>query len=272
MIEPQCDGLILVGGKSSRMRTPKALLSLTGIPQWQACERALRAVCREVFFSVSKSQTFSLPVAPTFLIHDVFCEPCGPIGGILSGFKQQKNRALFVLACDMPHFNQEAAQFLLSARDGHKKATIFVNEDDDVEPLCGIYEPSIFMDLLEAWANDERCARKLLNRLPVKRVRPTSRDWLKNVNSPDDWQTNEPSKKISLTFYAGLKEQAHCNDLEITTHAKTVGEIYNEISLRFNFLHDQTTMRFAKNHRLVSEETVLDDGDTIVFIPPVSGG
>lgn len=264
-------GLVLAGGRSSRMKEPKAWLNVKGLTQWEWCDRVLATVCDEVLFSVSSQLEKPLAVAAHRLVNDVFNEPCGPLGGIISAFYHNPQTAFFVLACDMPNFDECAVDFLIRHRDPDRMATVFVNQDGETEPLCGIYEQAIFPLLLQYWSQKVFCPRKILGKLDVKHVVAEDFSWLKNVNHPSDLK-DVHKKKITINFYAGLREKTQCSSLEFFTSATSVAELFQEISKRHEFLVDQKSMRFAKNHAFVDAKSSIHEGDTIVFIPPVSGG
>ncbi len=261
-------GLILAGGASSRMGEPKAWLCFSDIPQWQACERNLSSHCEEIYFSVSPKLQRALPVQEHRLVNDVFKDPCGPLGGIISAFQRFNEKAFFVLACDMPNFDARAIQFLLAHRNSERLATVFQNQSGAIEPLCGIYEPKIFTVLLEYWGQKMYCPKKILSQLNIERVVPEDYSWLANVNEP----SLAVDKKVKLHFYAGLREEAQCSELEIMTKASNIAELFSEMRARFHFSLSQKSMRFAKNHQLIEPEASVSDGDSIVFIAPVSGG
>ncbi|HXW60316.1 MAG TPA: NTP transferase domain-containing protein [Myxococcota bacterium] len=271
-------GLVLAGGKSARMNEAKAHLRIEGKPQWQRAEEALSAVCDEVYFSVSPLLTTPLPIAKERQISDIFNEPCGPIGGIISAFKKYPHKSLFVLACDMPFFDAHAAQFLLANRAEVKLATIFDNEQSLIEPLCGIYEPAIFPHLLLAWSSDKTCARRAVSELDIKRVKPLEEKWLVNVNNREELlkfmpKTDDTSlKKLNVHYYASLRQQRECSNEEISSFATTILELFHELALMHSFREDPYSLRFAKNDRLVAPNEMIEDGDKIVFLPPVSGG
>ena len=240
--------------------------------QWQACEKVLSHSCDEVYFSVSPNLKRALPVKSSLLVHDIFKESFGPLGGILSAFYQQPERAFMVLACDMPNFDDSAARFLRDHRNSRRLATVLVNENGDIEPLCAIYEPAIFPLLLHSWGQKVYCPRRILSGLDTERVLPENFLWLVNVNNREDFLAGETRKKIVLHFYASLREEARCSSVEVNTEASNMTELFLEMNARFNFSIDQKNMRFAKNHQLVERGALVNDGDQIVFIPPVSGG
>ncbi len=265
------DGLVLVGGKSSRMGEPKAWLSFGDMPQWQACEQLLKAFCQRVYFSCSPQLVRPLPVDTSRRINDIFSESCGPLGGIISAFHHHSDRAFFILACDMPHFKKDAVDLLVARRNKEKMATVFCNERGEIEPLCGIYEPAILNTLMMSWQKKVFCPRKILFGVNIEKIPVPDEKWLSNCNHRADIFSDK-QKKLKLHFYAQLREEAQCENLEIETRASNLLELFSELKIRFNFSLDQKQLRFAKNHHFVDAKSSFDDGDLIVLIPPVSGG
>lgn len=272
-------GLVLAGGKSSRMKTPKAHWGLENSPQWQVAQKALLPLCEKVFFSVSPQLAVPIPQDPALIIHDIFSEPCGPLGGIISACKKMPHAAFFVLACDMPWFSAKAALWLRESRNVNKLATVFENKNASLEPLCGIYEPAILPHLLRNWSEDRWCPRAILSELDVERVLPEDEKWLININSAADLEGVLPrafpksdKKHITVQFYASLRQQTKHANIQFASQAQTLRELFTELSEKYSLSINPQTLRYAKNDRLVPSSEIFEDGDTIVFIPPVSGG
>ena len=273
MLQPMLDGLVLVGGKSSRMQRPKAYLDFGRGAQWQACGTVLSSVCHEVYYSVSAQLEPKLPLQ-SHLIADIFTEPIGPLGALLSAFDYAPGSSYFVVSCDAPHFDEEAASYLQKARNPHKKATVFESQGL-IEPLLAIYEPAIFVELANAWALKKRCMRQIVTELDIERVACPHEKWLMNVNHHDEYQAykqGQKSKTVTVHFYASLREHMKQSSASITTQATSVGELYQELEKRYGFALAGEFMRYAHNHQLVDAEHEFFDRDEIVFIPPVSGG
>lgn len=273
MSAPQLKGLVLVGGKSSRMGRAKAYLDFGNGPQWRAAGAALQSVCQNVYYSVSPQLEPSLPPQIP-LISDIFCTPIGPVGGIMSAFKADPEAAYFVVACDTPYFNAEAAQFLVSHRNPYKKATVFVT-DGKVEPLLAIYEPAIFAELALAWTKGRYCPRAILSELDIERVEPVDTSWTININHAHEIVqcTNDIAQKtITVQYYAALREQVGRSAETVLTSTHTVGELFAELKQRYGLLMDAHALRYAHNDRLVTSVEAINSGDVVVFIPPVSGG
>lgn len=272
MLQPKLNGLILVGGKSARMKSPKAYLDFGAGPQWQACTAAMSHVCEHIFYSVSPHLDPPLRDVEN-IIEDVFAEPIGPLGGIISAFKRNSSCAFFIVACDMPNFGVEAVNYLFAQRDSQKKATVFYH-NNLLEPLAGIYEPTIFFDLVHYWAQDRYCPRAILSTLDIKRVVPPDERWLININHQHEYaMVNEQNHKtITVHYYASLREEAQRSQEKISTAMHSVGDLFAELKKQYGFLISAEMIRFAVNDRLVPKDTMLNHNDSVVFIPPVSGG
>lgn len=77
---------------------------------------------------------------------------------------------------------------------------------------------------------------------------------------------------VHLQYYAQLRDQARTDEERWTTAAGSVMELYEELRAHHGFSLPQRTLRAAVNAEFSSWERPLREGDTIVFIPPVSGG
>ena len=140
---PPVKGLVLVGGKSTRMGTDKSQLDYHGKPQKQHVKELLEKNSLETFYSVqSNSERIDE-------IHDTFLN-LGPFGGICSAFQKDPNSAWLVLATDVPFVNSELIQLLLQKRDPSKLATAIKGIGKEFpEPLITIYEPKAYTKLLQ---------------------------------------------------------------------------------------------------------------------------
>jgi len=267
-------GLVLAGGKSTRMGQAKAYLNFGAGPQWQVCERVLRPFCSEVFFSVSPLLEPQLNVSEERLISDIFVNPIGPLGGIMSAFKK-KLQPLLVLACDLPYFDEEAASFLVKHRNPEKNATAFVNADH-IEPLCTIYEPRIFKELAVFWSLGVYCPRKILSSLDIERLTPRDERFSINVNHHHEFdairEKNRERKTVKVYYFSSLREEANCSEESLQTLAGSVIELFSELQQKYSLTIDPRYLRFAKNDQLIDADEAIADNDEIAFLPPVSGG
>lgn len=78
--------------------------------------------------------------------------------------------------------------------------------------------------------------------------------------------------KIHVNYYALFREQAGCSGEVLDIEHHSAVELFDTLRARHHFSMDRKHVRLAVNDAFVSWETRLNDGDQLVFIPPVAGG
>ena len=190
-------GLVLVGGKSTRMGQDKSELNYFGKPQKEIAKELLEKNCLETFYSVENRNAISSE-AKKFLceIPDVFLN-LGPFGGICSAFQKDPNSAWFVLATDVPFVNDAVIQLLLKHRNPSKVATAIKGKGKEfVEPLITIYEPKAYTILLQYLAQGYSCPRKMLINSDVEIVEVDDA-FIRNINTLEEYEVAK--KEINKT-------------------------------------------------------------------------
>jgi len=76
---------------------------------------------------------------------------------------------------------------------------------------------------------------------------------------------------IKVLFFAGLKEQAGTDNMNVDADGLTVREMREKYLTDLNMPGLSQAM-IAVNEEYEGAETILRDGDIVAFIPPVSGG
>ena len=181
-------GLVLAGGKSTRMRTDKSLLQYHGKSQIKYCFDLLLPLCERVFVSNREDQTDFEEHKNLPQIHDVVAN-IGPLGGMLSAMTQYPNAAWLILACDLPFVNQRTLKNLIENRDPYKIATSYQSASDGLpEPLCAIYEPKSVPLFLQFLNNGQTCPRKILMNANTHLIDLREDGGLANINSPEEYQ------------------------------------------------------------------------------------
>ncbi|PQJ75345.1 NTP transferase domain-containing protein [Polaribacter gangjinensis] len=174
-------GLILIGGKSTRMGTNKSLLNFHGKPQKEFAKELLEKQSLETYFSVANLSENPTEISDTFL-------NLGPFGGICSAFQKDANSAWFVLATDLPFVNEDLIKLLLQKRNPSKVATAIKGKNMEfVEPLITIYEPKAYPILLQYLAQGYSCPRKMLINNDVEIVEVED-DLIRNINTPEEFE------------------------------------------------------------------------------------
>ena len=184
-------GLVLAGGRSSRMNKDKAALNFHGITQVEYCYGLLALLAEKVFVSNRPDQQQDLLQKKFPQIHD---EPhfvgAGPLAGILSAQHKYPEAAWLVLACDLPFVDRNTLDFLIAQRDPQKLATAFTSAHDKLpEPLCAIYEAHSAKALLSYLMDGQKCPRKFMIKHDVKLLELPDKMALDNINTPEELAT-----------------------------------------------------------------------------------
>jgi molybdopterin converting factor subunit 1 len=79
-------------------------------------------------------------------------------------------------------------------------------------------------------------------------------------------------KKLTLQYFAVLREQAGCSEEQLETAAATPAELYEQVRARHGFTLPQSMLRVAVNEEFRDWSWRLQANDRVVFIPPVAGG
>ena len=78
-------------------------------------------------------------------------------------------------------------------------------------------------------------------------------------------------KRISVEYFAVLRERAGLDRETLQTNTNTPAELFAELQSRYDF-PVMTSIKVAINDEFADWLHQLQDGDTVVFIPPVAGG
>jgi molybdopterin-guanine dinucleotide biosynthesis protein A len=181
---PVLNGLVLAGGKSTRMGFDKGAIDWHSKPQRYYMADMLKDLCSEVFISCRADQEEANDQYQK--LEDIFTN-LGPYGAILSALKEKSDCAWLVVACDLPLLDKITLQYLIDNRDPAKLATAFGNGYKDLpEPLITIWEPKSYLVLLSFLEQGISCPRKvLINTDPNLLIAPNV-DALTNVNTPEE--------------------------------------------------------------------------------------
>ena len=281
---PPLYGLVLAGGRSTRMQRDKATIEYRpGETQIDTAMKLLSGRVAQAFLSVRGDQRED-PVRARFeqILDRGGVE--GPIAGISAAFAAHPGSAWLVLACDLPFLDAATLDTLLGARAPDLDATAFRSSHDGLpEPLCAIYEPRAGAGIAAHIASGRNCPRKFLLNANVRLIDQPNARALDNVNTMDEYSsamaaldsstpTEGPAREIRVQYYALLREQAGRSDETLSTRARTPRELYGELAARYPFTLSADLLRVAVNAEFGDWTQPLKAGDAVVFIPPVAGG
>ncbi|MBT4484861.1 MAG: molybdenum cofactor guanylyltransferase, partial [Candidatus Latescibacteria bacterium] len=131
-------GCILIGGRSTRMSSPKHLLVENGKTWLEKTVELLKQVVNGVV--IAGAGTVPEGLTDIVRLPDVPGIE-GPMSGILSAMRWAPYSSWLVTACDLPGLSLEALQWLLSSRRPGTWATLpNVDENRKIEPLLAHYD------------------------------------------------------------------------------------------------------------------------------------
>ncbi|MEM8506660.1 MAG: NTP transferase domain-containing protein [Bacteroidota bacterium] len=184
---PAIYGLVLSGGKSTRMGSDKGALTYYDVPQREYCYTMLAQLCDRVFLSLRKDQQQEIPNTLERVIDvETFR---GPFNGILSAHKRFPDKAWLVVACDLPLLDVNTLKILLRERDPNRYATAMATRNTKLpEPLVAIWEPKALAGAMGYLQSAEGSSpRKYLVTSDTKLVYPSEDQFLYNANSQEEY-------------------------------------------------------------------------------------
>jgi molybdopterin-guanine dinucleotide biosynthesis protein A len=184
--KPVLNGLVLAGGKSTRMGFDKGAVNWYGKEQRYYMADLLKKHCDKVYISCRDAEQ-QKEIDPKYLSMPDTFTGLGPYGAILSAFRENPDRAWLVIACDLPLVDAGVIQYLADNRNTATIATAYQSQQNEFpEPLITIYEPKSYPALLQFLAQGYSCPRKVLINSDITLLQSPKDDALANVNTPDE--------------------------------------------------------------------------------------
>ncbi len=186
-------GLVLCGGKSSRMGTDKGLLQKGGQTWARITAEKIGDLAIPVFVSINSTQqnAYSALFSPEAIILDTL--PLhGPLAGLLAAHSQHPQSDWLVCACDMPDLTQEVLQQLQQVYEQLPEYDCWVFQNKgEWEPLCGIYSARVLQKIMRIHQVDSLVRHSMKFVLEICQTYAltsgeTTESAFKNYNLPGD--------------------------------------------------------------------------------------
>jgi molybdopterin-guanine dinucleotide biosynthesis protein A len=186
---PDLAAAILIGGRSRRMGTDKALLRLhdAGPTVIETVATVTASVADEVFLIGDRAQAYAFLGLPSI---DDLVANAGALAGIHAALAASTRSHLLVVGCDMPFLNADLLRFM---RDLPRDYDVLVPVLEQPHPLHAIYAASC-LPLIEANLSDghrrvmgwwDEAKVREIPQAEIARHDPTLRSCF-NMNTPDD--------------------------------------------------------------------------------------
>jgi molybdenum cofactor guanylyltransferase len=187
-------GIVLCGGKSSRMGTAKALLPFGHETMLQRVVRILGTVASPIVVVAADGQELPPLPASVTVTHDER-EGRGPLEGLRAGLKALPGDAdaAYVTSCDVPLLVPGFVERMATLAGGHDIAVMEI--DGFPHPLSAVYRRHVLTQVDELLANDRLRPVFLFDAVHTRKVLPSEMvgvdpdlRTLRNLNTPDDYR------------------------------------------------------------------------------------
>jgi molybdopterin-guanine dinucleotide biosynthesis protein A len=180
-------GIILSGGKSTRMGQDKGLIKLNGKPMIQHVIDHIDPICDQILISANDKtyEDFGYPVCEDEI------NEIGPAGGIISCLKHSKNEQNIIISCDLPFASTQFIRTLLDM-SGDYQITLPMS-GPHYQPLCAVYSKEVYPVFMECVNKGIYSLKSIIKAFRIQVIRQEDIKGfdlsfqLRNINSPDDF-------------------------------------------------------------------------------------
>jgi molybdopterin-guanine dinucleotide biosynthesis protein A len=185
--------IVLCGGKSTRMGTPKALLPFGPETMLQRVVRILRGVVSPIVIVGAADQMLPPLDADVIITRDERGER-GPLEGLRAGLKALPADVdcAYVTSCDVPLLEPGFVRQMIDFTRGYDVAVVEI--DGFAHPLSAVYRRTVLPYAEELLAEDRLRPVFLFELVRTRRVRPDEITadpglyTLRNLNTPEDYR------------------------------------------------------------------------------------
>lgn len=195
-------GVILAGGKSSRMGVNKSFLKIGDKTIIERTRDLMETLFQDNFIITNSPEEYESLGMPVFT--DII-KGRGPLSGIHSGLVNANSKQIFVISCDLPLMNQELINFIINYKPD---ADIKICQAAGfTQPLIGLYNKIILKALevyLRNWETITTSGCRIKNfilQTSHQIILPENEsfyndDLFFNMNSPEDYNQILNKSKI----------------------------------------------------------------------------
>lgn len=179
-------GIILAGGKSSRMGSDKGFLSLNGSTFMSHIIEAIKPIANNIII-VSNNPEYD---AFGYKRVNDLIENSGPLAGLYSGLYYSKTENNLVLSCDVPLIKTFVLEQLINF-DTENFDVVQLQSKGKTMPLIALFKKHCFHKCLELLNSNEKRLRIAVARLNTKTIINDSEweQYVKNINTTSQFNT-----------------------------------------------------------------------------------
>jgi len=179
---PNTYGLVLCGGKSSRMGTDKSMLRYYDKPQRYHVYDMLQPFCEAVYISCDKEQLNNMDAGYNAIAdYDTFSN-MGPMGALLTAFIEFPKKNILLIGCDYPFLKtEELKRFSNICKEA--PATFYNQQANIYESMLGWYPYSCVETLKQMFTAREFSLQQLLKKTNAQQYLPADTNTIKSIDT-----------------------------------------------------------------------------------------
>jgi len=204
-------GVILAGGRSSRMGSNKALLPYRGGLFIEAIHRRLATLFPEVLLITNTPEQYDF--LPCRKAGDIYPD-MGALAGLHSGLHHSATPHIFAVACDMPYLDDRLISYLVGQR--HKGDLVIPEGEAGFEPLHAVYAKSCLLHMEASLLAGRRRIVSFFDKVDMVSVsRSVTAAFdsgfrsFSNINTPDDYYALRVAEQEACEWI--VHRQRQCN-------------------------------------------------------------
>ncbi|RIA09924.1 molybdenum cofactor guanylyltransferase [Flavobacteriaceae bacterium MAR_2010_72] len=181
-------GIVLAGGKSSRMGTDKGFLKLDNVTFMERLIETLKPFVNEIMIvsNNDKYEQFG------YKRLDDCIKDAGPLAGLYTGLYHSKTEYNLVLSCDVPFVNSKILSVLFEGVDPASEV-IQLESEGKTMPLIAIYKKQCLQRCLDLLHDGERRLQVAVEQFKTKTISIDSElnQYVQNINTLEQFKALE---------------------------------------------------------------------------------
>ena len=176
------DCVIIAGGKSSRMGSPKGFLEYNGFTFTDHI--IYNTSVFDIQYISANSDLYNSFGCK--IITDNYVD-IGPMGALQACLSKCEKEYVFFIPCDMPFISEETVFHLYNQMKPDSDAVVF-KTDDKIFPTVGVYKKTVLPQIEAQIQTGSYKMMELLNRINTQYISPHLANQFKNINTPQDYK------------------------------------------------------------------------------------
>jgi molybdopterin-guanine dinucleotide biosynthesis protein A len=176
-------GIILAGGKSSRMGTEKGLIIYKNKPFVEHIIEAMSPLVDNIII-ISNNKAYE---SFGFKCYEDLIKNTGPLAGIYTGLRYSKTNNNLIVSCDIPLIKTVVLQKLIDQKNDASEVIQLQSQGKNM-PLIALYKKSCEVIFMEELHQNQKKVQKALKKCNVKTViiDGSLEQVTANINTPED--------------------------------------------------------------------------------------